>query len=642
MVKVKLIFRRNIGTRQRICYILSMKTFNYSLLRITVALAVGIFCSGNVLTQKKFLFDATKAETAGNADWVIDEDNNIPGRFPTPPESTITSTTPETYWTGALSSWGIALVKMGHHVETLPLGTPISYGDSSNVQDLKNYDVYIVDEPNVPFTAAEKTAIVKFVQNGGGLFMISDHAGADRNNDGWDAVRIWNDVMRNNSIQSIPFGMLVDSTDYSETTTNILSDTANPILHGPAGPVTELKYSDGATITLNPSANPTVRGIIWRSSYPQTLTNVMFATASFGRGRVCLIGDSSPADDGTGAPGNTLYVGWLEVGASHANLHLNASLWLADKDTVFTPLILSARMVSFGDVGLNDSTDVILKVTNGSPNPLIIDSIYTSTTAFKSLITKATVTTDTLNIIVRFFAKKVGAFVDTLFIRNNSDTSLVKVPLSGNSPFSIINITPQALNFGATMKDSITQIMFTITNNSVSSLEVDSLYTRTKYFQVVAVLANRIITKGDTVAVSIRFQPDSIRQYYDTLYILCNSRSPLAKFPVSGQGALTGVTQFTNNIPKSFDLSQNFPNPFNPATIIRYSIPLKSRVKLEIFNAIGQRVATLVDGERNAGNYEAEWKGAVTSGIYFYRLEAVASNDPNKRFLETKKMLLLR
>jgi flagellar hook assembly protein FlgD len=69
---------------------------------------------------------------------------------------------------------------------------------------------------------------------------------------------------------------------------------------------------------------------------------------------------------------------------------------------------------------------------------------------------------------------------------------------------------------------------------------------------------------------------------------------------------------------------------------------LESRVKLEIFNAIGQRVATLVDGERSAGNYEAEWKSAVTSGIYFYRLEAVASNDPNKRFLETKKMLLLR
>ncbi len=153
----------------------------------------------------------------------------------------------------------------------------------------------------------------------------------------------------------------------------------------------------------------------------------------------------SPADDGTGAPGNKLYVGWTEVGMNHADLHLNASLWLAKKDTALAnaPLILSAQTLSFGDVGMNDSMDVILKVTNASQNPLIIDSIYTSTAAFKSLITNATVTTDTLNIVVRFFAKKVGTYVDTLFIRNNSDTSLFKVPLSGNSPFSIITITPQ-------------------------------------------------------------------------------------------------------------------------------------------------------------------------------------------------------
>jgi len=623
-----------------------MKKFSSGvvLLRVTVVLIALHISVGFAFAQKKFLFDATKAETAGNADWVIDEDSNIPGRFPTPPESTVTQSTPETYWTGALSSWGIALVKMGHHVETLPAGKPISYGDSTNPQDLKNYDVYIVDEPNVAFTSSEKTAIMRFVQNGGGLFMISDHAGADRNSDGWDAVRIWNDLMRNNSVQSLPFGMLVDSTNYSETTTNILSDTSNPILNGPAGPVSQLKFSNGATITLNPSTNATVRGIIWRSSSPQTLTNVMFATASFGAGKVCLIGDSSPADDGTGASGNSLFPGWTDVGVSHSNLHLNASLWLVRKDTAFTipRLFLSARSLSFGDVGMNDSMDVTLKVTNGSLNPLIIDSIYTSTAAFKSLTTKATVTTDTLKIVVTFFAKKVGAFADTLFLRNNSDTSPVKVPLSGNSPFSIINITPQTLNFGATMKDSVKQLVFTITNNSVSYLDVDALYTLTKDFQVVAVLANRIIKKEDTVAVSIRFQPDSIRQYIDTLYIVNNSQFPLAKFPLSGLGVSTGVSQFTGTIPKSFDLFQNFPNPFNPATVIRYSIPSESRVKLEIFNTIGQRVATLVDGERNAGNYEAEWKSAVTSGIYFYRLEAVANDDPNKRFLETKKMLLLR
>ncbi len=62
----------------------------------------------------------------------------------------------------------------------------------------------------------------------------------------------------------------------------------------------------------------------------------MVASASFGSGKVCLVGDSSPADDGTGASGNSLFPGWTEVGVSHANLHLNGSLWLAKKETTLT------------------------------------------------------------------------------------------------------------------------------------------------------------------------------------------------------------------------------------------------------------------------------------------------------------------
>jgi len=78
-------------------------------------------------TPKKFLFDAAHYQTAGNADWVIDEDNHVAGRYPTPDQSTITQSTPETYWTGAISSWGISLVKLGYYVETLPAGTTITY-----------------------------------------------------------------------------------------------------------------------------------------------------------------------------------------------------------------------------------------------------------------------------------------------------------------------------------------------------------------------------------------------------------------------------------------------------------------------------------------------------------------------------------
>jgi hypothetical protein len=279
--------------------------------------------------QKKFLFDNLHAETAGNADWVIDEDNNVPGRYPTPAQSTVTSSTAESYWTGALSSWGIDLAKLGHTVETLTGSAALTYGNTSNAQDLKNYDVFVIDEPNTQFTAAEKTALINFVQNGGGLFMISDHNGSDRNNDGWDSPKIWNDLFTNNGILSNPFGMSIDLVDISQTSTNVLA--GDYLTAGSYGTVTSMKWSDGATATLNPTANSSVTGIVWTTGTAHGNTNLMVARAKYGTGRVVLVCDSSPADDGTGGSGNTLYVGWLDpsVNGSHANLHMNGSLWLA-------------------------------------------------------------------------------------------------------------------------------------------------------------------------------------------------------------------------------------------------------------------------------------------------------------------------
>jgi len=275
---------------------------------------------------KKFLFDASHAETAGNADWVLDVDGGVVPRYPTPAASGITASTPETYWAAALSAWGVALVKLGNSVENLPTGTAITYGNTTNPQDLSNYNVFVIDEPNTLFTATEKTAILNFVKNGGGLFMISDHDVSDRNNDGQDSPAIWNDLMSNNSVQVNPFGYSIALTNISETSTNVLASSTNVILHGSQGNVTQLKFSNGATITK--TSGSAAVPLVWQGSSSQGLSNIMCASSTFGTGRVFCITDSSPADDGTGSPGNTVYPGWTEIG-SHAPLHLNASLWLA-------------------------------------------------------------------------------------------------------------------------------------------------------------------------------------------------------------------------------------------------------------------------------------------------------------------------
>ena len=281
-----------------------------------------------VPSGKKFLFDATHAETAGNADWVIDEDAVSPQAIPTPAQSTVSTSTDESYWTGALSSWGIALAKQGNSVETLPSGSAITYGNSSNPQDLSNYNVFVVDEPNSVFTADEKIAILNFVNNGGGLFMVSDHTGSDRDFDGWDSPAIWNDLMSNNTVQTNPFGFTIDLANLSQTTSNVLSNSSSsPVLTGSQGNVSQLDYSNGTTATINIAANPNVKGLIWKSSASQNSNNIMCLTSVYGTGRVFFIGDSSPLDDGTGGIGNTLYASWSTF--SHTQLFMNASLWLA-------------------------------------------------------------------------------------------------------------------------------------------------------------------------------------------------------------------------------------------------------------------------------------------------------------------------
>jgi photosystem II stability/assembly factor-like uncharacterized protein len=95
-------------------------------------------------------------------------------------------------------------------------------------------------------------------------------------------------------------------------------------------------------------------------------------------------------------------------------------------------------------------------------------------------------------------------------------------------------------------------------------------------------------------------------------------------------------------IPEDFSLSRNYPNPFNPSTTIRFSVPTRSRLRLTIYNILGQQVAELANEVMDAGNFERIWNAKVGSGLYFYRLEAASVNDPNKRFVDVKKMILIK
>ena len=92
-------------------------------------------------------------------------------------------------------------------------------------------------------------------------------------------------------------------------------------------------------------------------------------------------------------------------------------------------------------------------------------------------------------------------------------------------------------------------------------------------------------------------------------------------------------------LPTSFALGQNYPNPFNPSTVIPYQLPAAGHVRLEVFNILGQRLATLVDAEQSAGTYTAQWDAtdaagrAVGAGVYIYRLSSGGMTESQRMVL---------
>jgi hypothetical protein len=97
------------------------------------------------------------------------------------------------------------------------------------------------------------------------------------------------------------------------------------------------------------------------------------------------------------------------------------------------------------------------------------------------------------------------------------------------------------------------------------------------------------------------------------------------------------VEDLVSELPVSAELNQNYPNPFNPSTVIRFGIPQSGEVRLEVFDLLGRRVATLIDNEtKNAGYHQVSFDASnLASGIYFYRIVA-------GKYVDSKRMTLIK
>ena len=225
------------------------------------------------------LFDNAHAETAGNADWTV---------------------------TGAYSDFADTLRHHGYSVQSHDHG-PI------DAQSLTGVAVLVLPEPNHRLAAGEIAAITAFVKAGGGLFAIGDHWGSDRDNDGWDSPKIFNEL-------TPAMGITFDQNKFNE------APIGAKFAAGPLGTGVKAMGAWGAdSLTLSNGARAELTYGPKNGSLP------FIASNAFGSGRVVAMGDSSPFDDGTGTPGKHLYPEYNNASYGMAQFALNATNWLAGK-----------------------------------------------------------------------------------------------------------------------------------------------------------------------------------------------------------------------------------------------------------------------------------------------------------------------
>lgn len=247
--------------------------------------------TGGGATGKKVLFDLTKAEDAGNADWRID---------------------------GAYSDYANALRGLGYAVSSLT-------GTSITSTSLSGASVLVIPEPQNPFSDAERAAIQSFVQNGGGVFMITDHRVSDRNNSGWDSPEVFNGW---------------DGSTPSSVSTSLQASLNSDVIFG-LGASFNSSFSDPVYTATPVTTHPILNGVSSAGVYVGTSVDVLSGTAlmgtggrtylavnSVGSGRVAMWGDSSTFGDNTYSDGSTgTYNNWPNL--SNAALGKNVVRWLA-------------------------------------------------------------------------------------------------------------------------------------------------------------------------------------------------------------------------------------------------------------------------------------------------------------------------
>ena len=281
--------------------------------------------------------------------------------------------------------------------------------------------------------------------------------------------------------------------------------------------------------------------------------------------------------------------------------------------------------MDFGNVKTGSSKSLALKITNTGNDTLTISSIVSSHAEFTvDIASRVLAPGEAFDDSVRFSPAESGAVSAELTLTSTAPSSPTIVTLAGTGVReALMTIDPAMLDFGVVNVGSFKDSTVRITNTGNDTLRIWSFTANDPRFTLQSPIVEVMPTESRSF--TLRFSPDAAGPVGTVFTVTSNTASTPDTIMVQGTGEDVSAVGTPLAVPGAFTLFQNYPNPFRHSTTIRYDLEIPAPVRLTVCNALGQVVASLVDGTARPGIHTVRWSaGDCPAGVYFLVLRVGA------------------